>query len=346
MEKMTLEMVESTLARFNVGKMVEGTVVMYTKDGALINIGGKGDAIVYNDELQDSKPEVGQTIKAIVLDKKDENGYIKLSIAKAKEIEEADKILKGLKVGDEITVNVKNAVAGGLVARLGEFSVFIPQSQVEFKYKNDLKHYVGTDCKALVLEINATKKKIVASIRSLNNKLREEKEDSFWNGIAVNKIVEGKVTKFVDFGAFVDVNGKSCLLHNSDVGYFKEKASDVLKLNETYTFIVLACNREENKVSLGYKQLIEDPRIAIFNQFTIGQKVKGKVIKTTNYGAFINICEHVDGLLHNSEAGYNIKDIQEVCKVGDELELTIIDIDKENFKLSLSLRAFDEEDEF
>lgn len=346
MEKMTLEMVDSTLARFNVGKIITGTVVMITKDGAIINIGGKGDAFIYNEDLDGEELQVGQSVDAIVLDKKDENGYVKLSLKKAKEIEETNRLIKGLKLDDIIEVNVKNTVNGGLVGSLAELSVFIPQSQVEFKYKNDLKFYVGKTCKAIVIDINAAKKKVVASIRALNNKIRKEQEDSFWNGIAVDKIVEGKITKFTDFGAFVDVNGKSCLIHNHEVGYFNEKASEVFKLNEVYSFIVLRCNRQDNKVSLGYKQLFEDPRIAIFDKFEVGQKIKGTVVRTTKYGAFVNVAEHIDGLLHNSEAGYDIKNIEEVCKIGDELELSIIDIDKETFKLALSLREYDVEDEY
>ncbi len=338
MEKMTLEMVESTLARYNVGKIVEGTVVMMTKYGALINIGGKGDAFIYNDDLAKETLEVGQTIQAIVVDKKDENGYVKLSLAKAKELQKANELLKGLKEGDTISVSVKNEVKGGLVAKLGEFNVFIPQSQVEFKHKNDLKFYVGKDIDVTVMEINLTKKKIVASIRLLVNRIYEEKENEFWGGIAVDKVVEGKVTKFVDFGAFVEVNGRSCLVHNNDVGYFNEKASAVFKIGETYSFVVLKSDRENNKISLGYKQLMEDPRIAIFNNFEVGQKLKGKVVRLAKFGAFINVAEHIDGLLHNSEAGYNIKNIEEVCKVGDELEVTIKDVDRENFKLALTLR--------
>ena len=340
---MTLEMVESTLARFNVGKLVKGTVVMLTSKGALINIGGKGDAFIYNEDISEETLEVGQEIDALVVDKKDENGYVKLSLTKAKELKEVERLLNGLAVNDIIKVNIKNAVNGGLVAKLGEFNVFIPQSQVDFKYKNNLKSYVQKDVDVLVLEINPTRKKIVASIRAITEKIKAEKEEEFWQGIAVDKIVEGKVKKFVDFGAFVDVNGKSCLVHNHDVGYFNEKAKDVFKLDETYSFIVLNINRQENKVALGYKQLFEDPRIAIFNDLTIRQKVKGTVVRIAKYGAFINIAEHVDGLLHISEAGYDIKDITEVCNIGDELELSIIDIDKDEYKIALSLREYDED---
>lgn len=342
-EKMTIEMVDSTFARFQVGKLVKGTVVLVKNEGALINIGGKGDAFIYNEDLINKNTlETGQEIDAIVIDKKDENGYIKLSQKRADEIIRSNDLVSKLSIGDKIQVLVTSITKNGLVARLGDYTVFIPQSQVDYQYRNNLKVYLNKNTTCLVSDLDLISKKLVASIRAYVQKEKLDKENAFWSGIYEDKLVKGEVKRFVDFGAFISINGKDCLLHNSDVGYLGEKAKDVLDLNKEYEFIVLKTNREEGRISLGYKQLHEDPRVKKFQHYNEGDIVKGIVTKTMDYGAFIRLEENVEGLLHNSEAGYDIKHISQICKTGDELEVKIISIDKENFKLSLSINALND----
>ena len=141
-EKMTIEMVDSTFARFQVGKIVKGTIVLVRSEGALINIGGKGDAFIYNEDLINKQSlQVGEEIDAIVIDKKDENGYIKLSQKRADEIIKSNDLVAKLSIGDKIEVLVTSITKGGLVAKLGDYIVFIPQSQVDYQYRNNLKVY-------------------------------------------------------------------------------------------------------------------------------------------------------------------------------------------------------------
>lgn len=342
-EKMTIEMVDSTFARFQVGKLVKGIIVLIKDEGALINIGGKGDAFIYNEDLinKDSL-QAGEEIDAIVIDRKDENGYIKLSQKRADEIIRSNDLVSKLVIGDKIQVLVTSITKSGLVAKLGDYVVFIPQSQVDYQYRNNLKVYANKNITCMVVDLDLINKKLVASIRAYVQKEKVDKENAFWSGIYEEKLVKGIVKRFVDFGAFVSINGKDCLVHNNDVGYLGEKAKDVFELNKEYEFVVLKTNREEGRISLGYKQLQEDPRIKKFEKYNEGDIVKGIVTKAMDYGAFIKFEENVEGLLHNSEAGYDIKHITQVCKVGDEVEVKIISIDKENFKLSLSINALND----
>lgn len=342
-EKMTIEMVDSTFAKFQVGKLIKGTIVLIREEGAVINIGGKGDAFIYNEDLiNKNNIEIGEEINAIVVDKKDENGYIKLSQKRADEIIKSNDLVSKLSIGDKINVLISSITKGGLIAKLGDYTVFIPQSQVEFQYRNNLKIYSNKNVDCLIVDIDLMSKKLVASIRAFIQKEKIDKENAFWSGIYEDKLVKGTVKRFVDFGAFISVNGKDCLLHNSDVGYLGEKAKDIFEINKEYEFVVLKTNKEEGRISLGYKQLYEDPRVKKFEKYNEGDTVKGIVSKIMEYGAFIKLEENVEGLLHNNEAGYDIKHITQVCKVGDELEVKIIAINKDDFKISLSINALND----
>lgn len=339
-EKMSLELIDSTFAKFKEGKAVNGKVVLINNNGALVNIGGKGDAFIYNDDFLDkTQIKEGDEITAIVISKKDENGYIKLSEKKAKEILSNNELVANLQEGDEIELSIYNIVKGGMIGKLGDFNVFVPQSQVDYMYRNDLMHYKNLKVKCSVMDIDLASKKIVASIRQLKEKLKIQQENDFWSNIEEGKLVKGIVKRFATYGVFVNVNGKDCLLHNNDVSYMKEKAENIFEKDHEYNFIVLKTDREENRVSLGYKQLTEDPRKELYKKYNKNQIVNGTIKKLLPYGAIIELENGVAGFLHISEAGYGLRNMGEKFKVGDTLETKILDVNIEDMRIGLSINS-------
>ncbi|MDD4157393.1 MAG: S1 RNA-binding domain-containing protein [Candidatus Cloacimonetes bacterium] len=339
-EKMSLELVDSTFAKFKEGKSVNGKVVFINNNGALINIGGKGDAFIYNEDFLDkTQVKEGDEITAIVVSKKDENGYIKLSEKRAKEIIRNNETVINMKEGDQIEITINTIVKGGMIGKLGDFNVFVPQSQVDYMYRNDLLHYKNVKIKCSVMDIDLVSKKIVASIRQLKEKVKLDQENNFWSNIEEGKLVKGIVKRFATYGVFVNVNGKDCLLHNNDVSYMKERAENIFTVDEEYDFVVLKADREENRVSLGYKQLMEDPRKALYNKYNKNQIVSGIVKKILPYGAIIELENGVAGFLHISEAGYGLRNMAEKFKVNETIETKILEVNDKEMRISLSINA-------
>lgn len=344
-EKFSLESIDKTFVTFKVGAKVTGTVVSSTADGYIINIGGKKDAIVPFDDLKGQELAVGSEIEAVVTNTRNDNGAVELSKSKADDIRKSDELIGTLKVGDPVSLIILSANNGGLVSKLGAFSVFIPGSQVSIR-RTDSRQYVNQQVTANVLEIDLANNKIVASMRSFEEKQKMDTEDRFWSAIFVNKIVKGKVNHFTDFGAFVEVDGKECLVHNKEVSYNQnEKAQDLLKIGEEYDFKVVSADRETGRVGLSLKALQENPMKERYAKYEVGQTVEGTVRKILPFGAIIELGEGVEGLLHVKEASfYYVKNVYEVAKVGQVLTLKVIDVDKDNLKISLSLKALQEED--
>ena len=170
---------------------------------------------------------------------------------------------------------------------------------------------------------------------------KKAKEDEFWDNIEVGEVVDGKVLRFASFGAFVDVRGFDCLAHTSDLSWERiSDPSEVLELGKTYEFVVLALDREKNRVSLGYRQLQPQPWDVAMEKFPVGTRVQGKVARIMPFGAFIELDKHIDGLLHVSNVSWDwLEDINSVLKVGDVVEVEVIDFDRANKRITLSRKA-------
>lgn len=350
-EKFDLESIDKTFTRFKVGAKVSAKVEGVLKSGVLVNIGGKKDGLIPFVEEEKEALEgvkVGDEFDAIITSTKDESGAIILSKEKADSIKKGNEIANGLKIGDNCEIIITLAHKSGLISKLGSFEVFVPYSQISStKIDNNLQNYVNKKFTATVLEIDLIKREIVASIKAYEEHKKLDNETAFFSSTFENKIVSGKVVRFVDFGAFVEVGGVDCLLHNSEASFDKnKKASDVLELDKTYDFRVIKCDRENKKVSLSYKALQENPLTAKIKKLHVGDVVHGEVVKILPFGAIIKFGDDIEGLLHVKEAShYYVKNIYEVAKVGQKLDLKIIDIDEEHNKVSLSLKAMQEEPE-
>lgn len=236
---------------------------------------------------------------------------------------------------------VDRETKGGLLGKLGTYTVFVPASQIKEKYVHDLKPFVGKTLRLTQLEIDDAKRRIVASQKVVLEKERKEREEIFWANVVPGVIVNGKVKGISKFGAFVSVDGYDCLVHISDIAWTKFKSiDDILHVGKKYDFVVLKADREKGKVSLGYKQLQKHPFDAAIENHPVGSVVKGKVTSLMPFGAFVEIEPGVEGLVHVSEASNTyVKNINDVYKVGDEVEVKILAIDPEEKKITLSAKA-------
>lgn len=344
--KFSLDSIDKTFVVFKQGTKVSGSVVSSTGDGYIINIGGKKDGLVPFDDLNGEELEIGSTIEAVIVKTRDENtGAVVLSKNRADQIKKGNELAGNIKVGDTADFIITSATGSGLVSKIGTLSVFIPASQVSYKHL-DLSKFVNTQVKAQILEIDLINNKIIASIKAFDRQEKLTQKQNFWKSMFLNKIVKGIVSHYTDFGVFVKVDGIDCLVHNSEVSYDKNAdIKTVLELSKEYDFKVIKLDEENEKISLSYKALFDNPLKEEYAKYKIGDVVEGTVKKILPFGAIVTLNNNVDGMLHIKEASaYYIKNIYEVAKVGQILKLKIIDINYEDLKISLSLKALQEDD--
>lgn len=295
----------------------------------------------------------GDEIEAIIIPK--EPGSKEKAINLSKKAYDAIKLddekVKGILAGEEFTLACGQEIKGGLLGKIGTYSVFVPASQIRCGFVKSLADYVGKPLRLKALppkeeldeEGNVKKprnpKRIVASQRVILEAEKQEKENEFWSKIYEGAIVSGKVKRFASFGAFVSLKFMDALVHNSDLSWSKKRINDpseVLELNKTYDFIVLKADRETGKISLGYKQLQKHPSEIAQEKYPVGSVVKGKVARIVKFGAFVELEPGIDGLVHISQINHGwIESASEALKEGDEIEVKVMKYDDDRITLSI-----------
>lgn len=340
--------VEDSFVSYRVGKRIKGTVISADEKGIKVSIGGKNDGFIRKEDVNiDGSYDPEQFTQGMVLDTKiiatndPDTGCVLLSKKEVDEIKEADKIVETIRNGESFEITVDKPVKGGLLAKLGTYSVFIPASQIRERFVSDLKAYTGKKLSVTALEIDDAKHKIVASHRKVIETEKAAKEEIFWTHVVPNVVVSGVVKRITPFGAFVSVDGFDCLAHIVDLSWYHIKSVDeVLTVGQTYEFLVLAADREKKRVSLGYKQLQPHPFVACMEKHPVGSTLKGKVVSVVPFGVFVEVEPHIEGLVHVSEIAHSyVKDINDVVKVGDEVEVMVLNYDEANKKINLSMKA-------
>ena len=344
---------DESFVQYKDGMRIKGTVIHANEDGIKLNIGGKKDGFIKKDEVSvDGQynpadyPE-GTAIEAIITNKNDaDSGCVLLSKKKVDKLKEGDKVVETVRGGDVFELDGIRAIKGGLLGHLGTYSVFVPASQIRERgnYVKDLKSYENKKLRLSAIEIDDEKREIVASQRKVLETERKEKEDMFWENVRPNVIVSGVVKRAANFGAFVSVDGIDCLAHIGDLSWTRVKSvEEVLEIGKTYDFLVLQADREKGRVSLGYKQLQPHPFVKAMEKHPIGSVVTGKVTSVMPFGAFVEIEPGIEGLVHVSEAAHNfVKNINEVVKVGDEVDVKVLAYDEPNKRVTLSIKACQE----
>lgn len=348
-----LEFMQQNDKQIIVGMVVKGEIISVAKKQAFINIGYKIDGILPVNEVTENEDAdlsdlltVGEEIETKIISRRNEDGYVVLSRVEIERTEASKEIKESKQNKTTLIVKVTSAVNGGLVANYKGVRVFIPASHVELYHVNDLSSYVGKEMIINIIEIKEDRRttRIVGSRRDILKQDKSGKEEETWSVIENGQIIEGEVERLTDFGAFVDINGIDGLLHVSEISWGRvNKPGDVLRVGDKIKVYVLNVDKENKKISLSMKKLIENPWNNVDVKYPIGTIVLGKILRFAPFGAFVQIETGVDGLVHISQISHDrINKPDDVLKIGEMVKAKILDVDKENKKIGLSIKQVDE----
>ncbi len=335
----------STIDNLEEGSIIKGTIIEIRPAEVVVDIGGKSEGIVHASEFVDmSELQVGSELEVFLEKLEDKEGNPVISYDKAEQKKNWEKIVEDCEEGSIIQGRVRSKVKGGLIVSIGVDS-FMPASQIDVQPPKNLDQYVGQTYDFKVIKIDLERKNIVVSRRELIEEQRMEKRRSLLESVKPGDTRRGQVKNITDYGAFVDLDGLDGLLHITDMSWGRiQHPSEMLKQGEEIEVMIIEIDRDRERVSLGLKQLQDNPWDRIEERFPVGSTIKGKVVNLVPYGAFIEIQEGVEGLVHVTELSWTkrISKPGEVLRIGDEVEAVILGIQKEEQKISLGTRQLEE----
>lgn len=338
-ENFNLDIIDKTFTSYKKGQSFEGVVVLKREDGVIFNIGGKNDAFIPATDFEDyGGVKIGDRFAVVITNQKNEEGLIEASKSLADALKLANQNALSLRLGSKFSF-VVTGVGSGLLSKMGDYKIVIPFDQVSEHYVKDFHKLVGKQMEAVVTEINKEEKTIIGSAKLLQEQVRVAIENNFWNSIFINKIVTGKVERIMPYGAFVSVDGFDCFLHISQMSYEKlEKVEDALNVGDVKQFKVIKVDRENKKVELSLKALLEDPKTTKIKELVVGEVYQAEVIKLLQFGAIVEVPNGATGLLHIANCTENKqRKIYELVKVGQKVEVSCIGKDEENKRASFRL---------
>src|SRR6187431_3344839 len=337
---------EGTFPTINEGEVVHGTVVRVDKDEVLVDIGYKSEGVIPVSELSirrnvnpADEVSVGDEIDALVMTKEDAEGRLLLSKKRAR-FELAWKAIEAAaESGEPVNGRVIEVVKGGLILDLGVRG-FLPASLVDIRRVQDLDEFLGQELRSKVIELNRSRNNVVLSRRAVLEEERKEQRQQILDRLQPGLVVEGTISNIVDFGAFVDLDGIDGLIHISELSWSHvNHPSEILSIGDLVPVKVLDIDRDRQRISLGLKQTQEDPWQRVVDTYKLGDELEGKVTKVVAFGAFVEILEGVEGLVHISElAQQHVENPREIVQPGDEVKVKILEIDSERRRLSLSIK--------
>jgi small subunit ribosomal protein S1 len=342
---------DATIKPFNEGDVVTGKVVRIDKDEVLVDIGYKSEGVIPLNELSirrsvDPSDEVhlGEEVDALVLTKEDQDGRLILSKKRARFERAWRRIESAAESGEPVEGNVIEVVKGGLIVDLGVRG-FLPASLVDIRRVQNLDEYLGQKIECKVIELNRSRNNVVLSRRAVLEEERKEARQQILDRLERGQVVEGTISNIVDFGAFVDLDGIDGLIHISELSWgHVNHPSEVLSIGQTVQVKVLDIDRDRQRISLGLKQTQEDPWQRVVNAYSVGDVLEGKVTKVVAFGAFVEVMEGVEGLVHISElAQHHVENPREVVNPGDVCRVKILEIDDQRRRLSLSLKRVEDQ---
>ena len=347
--------IENSLRLPRPGEIVDGTVHQVMDNEVIVNIGCKKDGILLKNEVS---LEPGQTladlfkegdeIQAKVMKSDDGEGGILLS-KKRLEMNENFKELAAAQANKEIiSVKLVKSVNSGVIAAYKEISGFIPLSQLSDRYVENADEFLGQTVDVEVIKVDNKRNRAVFSRKAVLVDEKRKQVAEIWANLNVGDVVEGKVMRFTDYGAFVDIGGVDGLLHISEISWGKLKhPKEVLNIGDIINVKILALNEEKGKISLGLKQTQPEPWSLVGSKYEVGQIIEGKVVQIKDYGAFVELEAGLDGLVHISEiANRRVENVSEELELGNSITAKIMEIDADRKRISLSIKALlgDEEE--
>ncbi len=333
---------EQSLSTVEEKTVVDGTIIQLTDTEAIVSIGYKSEGVIpinefrYNPDLK-----VGDTVEVFIESLEDKNGQLVLSHRTARVHRAWQKVNEVLKTGEVITGFVKCRTKGGLIVDVFGLEAFLPGSQIDVKPIRDYDIYVGKNMEFKVVKINHEFKNVVVSHKALIEAELEEQKKVIIGGLEKGQVLEGTVKNITSYGVFIDLGGVDGLIHITDLSWGRVgHPEEIVKLDEKINVVILDFDDDKKRIALGLKQLQPHPWDNLSADLKVGDKVKGKVVILADYGAFVEIAEGVEGLIHVSEMSWSqhLRTAQNFLKVGDEVEAQILTLDREERKMSLGMK--------
>lgn len=341
------KMYDNTLNTVKDKEVVEGTIISMNKREAVVNIGFKSDGIVsmsefrYNPDLK-----VGDKVEVYIESQEDKKGQLILSHKQARATRSWDRVNEALDNDEIIKGYVKCRTKGGMIVDVFGIEAFLPGSQIDVKPIRDYDVFVGKTMEFKVVKINHEFRNVVVSHKALIEAELEQQKKEIISKLEKGQILEGIVKNICSYGVFIDLGGVDGLIHITDLSWERVvNPEEIVRLDEKINVVILDFDDEKKRIALGLKQLTPHPWDSLDANLKVGDKVKGKVVVMTDYGAFIEIAPGVEGLIHVSEMSWNqhLRSAQDFLKVGDDVEAVILTLDRDERKMSLGIKQLKED---
>lgn len=339
MEKLYAE----TFHNIVVGKILRGRVLALKQDGVIVDIGYKSEGFVSIQEFSEeefSSLKVGNKIEVYVERIVDSEGIVHLSKEKALQIKTWELLQRALKDGTPVEGKVVGKTKGGLFVNISGVDAFLPGSQVDIKVPKDFDSFIGQKMLFKILKLNSRLSNVVVSRRAIIEEERHKKRAETLEKLKEGELIKGVVKNITDYGVFIDLGGVDGLLHISDISWGRiSHPSEFFAIDDEAEVIILKYDEENERVTLGYKQKKPDPWLTVDERYPLGKKARGKVVSITDYGAFIELGEGLEGLVHISEIDWLPKrHPSKYLSVGETVDAVVLKVDKEERRLSLSIK--------
>ncbi len=335
---------EDTFRNLTEGQVVRGRILQITPDEVLVDVGYKSEGVIpieeFRNSLRDTVLKPGDEIEVYLEKTEDSNGLVVLSKEKADKIKIWDDISRKYEAGEVIDGRVISKIKGGLTVDIG-VRAFLPGSQIDLRPVRDPEGLIGKTLRMKIIKLNKRRGNIVLSRRVILEEERESQKRDTLNKLRKGTLVEGTVKNITEYGAFIDLGGIDGLLHITDMSWGRvNHPSEMFQIGDKVEVLVLKFDPKTERVSLGLKQKTPDPWETADGQFPVGSKVKGKVISLTDYGAFVELAEGIEGLVHVSEMSWTrrVRHPSKLVAIGDDIEAVVLDLDKENKRISLGMK--------
>jgi len=340
-----LRLYEETLKGINEGEIITGRVLKIDENSVLVDIGFKSEGVIPASEFRDlSEIKVGDTVDVFLESMEDQEGQIVLSKQKADFLKVWDRIKEAYDTGKVVEGRVIRRIKGGMVVNLFGVDAFLPGSQIDIRQVKNFDQFVGQIFPLKIIKLNRNRRNIVVSRRAVLEEEREARRRELLSQLEVGQIREGVVKNITDFGAFIDLGEVDGLLHITDMSWGRvSHPSEVVAIGDRIKVKILNFDKERERISLGLKQLTPYPWENIEEKYPVGSRVKGKVVSITDYGAFVELEEGVEGLVHVSEMSWtqHIRHPSKILAVGDVIEAVVLRVNKEEEKISLGIKQLE-----
>ena len=325
--------------------VVQGTIVRVTDRDVFVDIGFKSEGIISKSEFHSTVPMVGENVDVFIISFEDRKGNLILSREKAEFMLKWDKLREQFDNSEIITGKIVRRIKGGMIVDLDPVQGFLPGSQIDIKPITNFDEYVGMESEFKIVKFNELRQNIVLSRKEILANDLDDRRKEIMEKLKVGDILEGTVKNITDFGAFIDLGGIDGLLHITDITWGRiNHPSEKLAVGETIQVKIIDYDPETVRVSLGLKQLQSEPWDGIEEKYPINSTVKGKVVNMMKYGAFVELEEGVEGLVHVSEMSWtrHIKHPTDLFKIGDTLEAKVLTVESDEKKISLGIKQLQE----